>query len=299
MVLHTNTIAAKLYNLRCKFCCSNAHPQHTIENRTAKAHSTLIISSTYPGLPFMPRSVTLANPKNKGMSYTTFLKPIVSAEWLRQIWIKYPHAPQPSSGYISSSLHAHLLHHHLSLCNNLYKLPPYLTMCGHCNPMSLLRLWSQSHQSIPTHMLTIDDNQRDTYDSQVCLYCLSGVPDSEIQLILECPTISHVALDLIQLLTNLLHEKPAKTMSKIELCRGCALWPSASASYRQTGWGLHQRGYLNLNDACATPQQRLRHELMWIWTDFLSEQRRTTGLVETVVERSATTACTMLVQDSR
>jgi len=26
-VLHTNTIAAKLYNLRCKFCCSNAHPQ--------------------------------------------------------------------------------------------------------------------------------------------------------------------------------------------------------------------------------------------------------------------------------
>jgi len=25
-VLHTNTIAAKLYNLRCKFCCSNAHP---------------------------------------------------------------------------------------------------------------------------------------------------------------------------------------------------------------------------------------------------------------------------------
>ena len=31
-VLHTNTIAAKLYNLRCKFRCSNAHPQHTIEN---------------------------------------------------------------------------------------------------------------------------------------------------------------------------------------------------------------------------------------------------------------------------
>jgi len=76
-VLHTNTIAAKLYNLRCKFCCSSAHSQHTIENRIAKAHSTLMISSTYPGPPSMPRSVTLAKPKNKGKSYTIFLKPIV------------------------------------------------------------------------------------------------------------------------------------------------------------------------------------------------------------------------------
>ena len=94
-VLHTKTIAAKLYNLRCQFRCSNSHPQHTIENRTAKAHSTLMISSTYPGPPSMPRSVTLANPKNKGKSYTTFLKPIVSAEWLRQMRMKYSHAPQP------------------------------------------------------------------------------------------------------------------------------------------------------------------------------------------------------------
>jgi len=37
-VLHTNTIAAKL-KLRCKFCCSNAHPQHTIENRIATPNS--------------------------------------------------------------------------------------------------------------------------------------------------------------------------------------------------------------------------------------------------------------------
>jgi len=66
-VLHTNTIAAKLYNLRCKFRYSNSHPQHTVENRTAEAHSTLMISSTYPGPPSMPRSVTgtLAKPKNK------------------------------------------------------------------------------------------------------------------------------------------------------------------------------------------------------------------------------------------
>ena len=59
-VLHTNTIAAKLYNLRCQFRCSNSHLKHTIENRIAKAHSTLMISSTYPGPPSMSRSVTLA-----------------------------------------------------------------------------------------------------------------------------------------------------------------------------------------------------------------------------------------------
>ena len=69
----------------------------------------------------------------------------------------------------------------------------------------LLRLWYQSHQPIPTHMLTIADNQRDAYDSRVCLYCPSGVTGSEIHLILECPETSHVALDLIQFLTTLLY----------------------------------------------------------------------------------------------
>jgi len=205
-VLHTNTIASKLYNLRCKFRCSNAHPQHTIENRIAKAHSTLMISSTYPGPPSMPRSVTLAKPKNKGKSYTTFLKPIVSAERLRQIRLKYPHAPLPPCGNVSSRLHAHFLLHYLSLCNNLYKPPPYLKMRGHRNPMSLLRLRSQSHQSIPTHMLTIADNKRDVYDSRVCLYCPSGVTGSEIQIILKCPATSHVAMDLIKLLRILLYD---------------------------------------------------------------------------------------------
>jgi len=201
-VLHTNTIASKLYDLNC----SNAHSKHTIENRIAKAYSTLMISSTYPGPPSMPRSVTLANPKNEGKSYTTFLKPIVSARWLRQIMIrlKYPHAPLPPSGNVSSRLHDHFLLHHLSLWNNLYKLPPYLKMCGHRNPMSLLRFWSQSYQSIPTHMLTIADNQQDAYDSRVCLYCPSGVTGSEIHLILECLATSDVAMDLIKLLTTLL-----------------------------------------------------------------------------------------------
>jgi len=79
-------------------------------------------------------------------------------------------------------------------------------MCGHRNPMSLLRLRSQSHQSIFTHMLTMNDNQRDTYDSRMCLYCLSGVAGLEIHLILECSTTSHLALDLIQLITNLLYD---------------------------------------------------------------------------------------------
>jgi len=60
-------------------------PHHTIENRIAKAHSTLMISVTYPGPPPMPRSANLAKPKNRGYSYTTFLKPIVSAEWLRLV----------------------------------------------------------------------------------------------------------------------------------------------------------------------------------------------------------------------
>ena len=55
----------------------------------------------------------------------------------------------------------------------------------------------------------------------------------------------------------------------------------------------------------ATPQQRLRHELAWIWTDFLSKQRRATGWQEDGrLDEGAggwveTTACTMFVQDSR
>ena len=208
-VLYTDT-TAKFYHLRCKFCCSNAHPQHTIENTVDKAHSTLMIDSiTYPGPPLTPRLVTFANPKNRGKSYTTFLKPIVSAEWLRLIPLKYPHAPraQPPSVNVSSRPHAHFLPHHLSLCNNLYKLPSHLTTCGHCNPMSLLRPRSQSHQSIPTHMLTIDNNQPTKHlrRSIVSLLSIRGDWLGNPHLILECPKTCHVALDLIQLLTNLLY----------------------------------------------------------------------------------------------
>jgi len=65
-------------------------------------------------------------------------------------------------------------------------------------------------------------------------------------------------------------------MLKIDLCDGWAPGHASSATHRQTGWGLYQRGWSN--DACATLQRRPR--LAWIWTDFLSEQRRTTDFVE-------------------
>ena len=60
---------------------------------------------------------------------------------------------------------------------------------------------------------------------------------------------------------------------------------ASSANHRQTGLGLHQRGWSN--DACATLQRRTHHELAWIWTVFLSAQRRTTDFVETVARRAA------------
>jgi len=79
--------------------------------------------------------------------------------------------------------------------------------------------------------------------------------------------------------------KPTKTMAKIELCRRWGPRPSANVNHRQSGFGLHQRGWLN--DVCATPQRRPRHELAWIWTDFLSEQRQATDFVEPAGGRAA------------
>jgi len=70
-----------------------------------------------------------------------------------------------------------------------------------------------------------------------------------------------------------------KTTTKTEFFDGWAPWPSASATHGQTGWGLHQHRWLN--NACAMQQQRPRHELAWIWTNFLCEQCQATGLVET------------------
>ena len=90
---------------------------------------------------------------------------------------------------------------------------------------------------------------------------------------------SELWLGFVETKLHTISINPAKTMAKIKLCWEWGLQPSASATYRQTGCGLHQRGWLN--DACATQQRRSRHELAWIWTDFLSEQRQVTGLVET------------------
>jgi len=66
-------------------------------------------------------------------------------------------------------------------------------MCGDRNPMSLSRMRSQSHQSIPTHMLTIENNHRDSYAGTICLYCPNEVIGSEIHIILESFTASHLA----------------------------------------------------------------------------------------------------------
>jgi hypothetical protein len=41
-------------------------------------------------------------------------------------------------------------------------------------------------------------------------------------------------------------------------------------NHRQTGWGPHQRGWSD--DARATLQRRPRHEIAWIWTDFLANR---------------------------
>ena len=114
-------------------------------------------------------------------------------------------------------------------------------MCAHCNPMSLLRLQSQSHQSISTHVLTIVDNQRDAYESRVCLYCPSGVTGSEIHLILECPASSHVALDLIQLLTTLLYDTCQPDWSSLT---------------------THQQTSLILGDPPSTLPKKFHH--MWL-----------------------------------
>ena len=89
--------------------------------------------------------------------------------------------------------------------------------------------------------------------------------------------------------TSFLHTKwTLNVLWTLETCAkngeyGFLWWVSSVAkrecTHRQTGWGLHQCGWSN--DACVTPQRWPCHELAWIWTDFLSEQRWATGLVET------------------
>ena len=52
-------------------------------------------------------------------------------------------------------------------------------------------------------------------------------------------------------------------------------------------WWRSESDLIRMTDACATPQWRPRHELACIWTDFLSEQHRTTDFVETAAGHGA------------
>jgi len=55
-------------------------------------------------------------------------------------------------------------------------------------------------------------------------------------------------------------------------CEPKTNWPMMRPAPTRMSW---------LNDACVTPQRWPCHELVWIWTDFLSKQRQATDLVET------------------
>jgi len=77
--------------------------------------------------------------------------------------------------------------HGPSLYNNLYKIPPYLSLCTDCSFMSLTRFRSQSHQLIPTHKFAIENAQRVTYNQQLCLYCDQQVTGTTIHILLQFP----------------------------------------------------------------------------------------------------------------
>jgi len=160
--MHTHIISAHLYTLRCQCRASNAHPRHSLENRIETAYHAQGLSTLYPGPPTMPISVALAKPGNRGKFYTTYLKPLVTAKWLRQPTASHP--PHPAHPTPTGRTQAHFIIHGPSLYNNLYKIPPYLNICTERNPMSLTRFRSKSHQLIPTHQFTVENAQRVTYD---------------------------------------------------------------------------------------------------------------------------------------
>ena len=72
----THLILSHLYTLRCQRKASNAHPQHSFENRTETAYHALGLSTSYPRPPTMPMSVVLPKPGNRGKPYITYLKPL-------------------------------------------------------------------------------------------------------------------------------------------------------------------------------------------------------------------------------
>ena len=181
-------------------------PLNSFEIRIEKAHRTLQLHSAlnYPLPPPIPHAVAQAKLANKGKSYARYLKLFVSKEWLRLVRVQHANSPNPPTGTPTSRSHAHFLLHHLSLTTNLYKPSPDLCMCREKNPMTLLRLRDQSHQQVPTHMLTIEHQVRDKYADRTCPHCSHQNIGSEIHLILQCPATKHIANEIIRSLTNTL-----------------------------------------------------------------------------------------------
>ena len=99
-----------------------------------------------------------------------------------------------------------------SFCTTSHSLPtstnlPPISPCAQKkNPMTLLRLRAQSHQQVPTHMLTIEHQTRDKYSERICPHCLHPHIGSEIHIILHCLATKHIAKDLIESLTQFLDD---------------------------------------------------------------------------------------------
>jgi len=66
--------------VRCQRKASNTHPRYSL--KIEKAYHKLRLSTSYSGPPTMPMSVALGKQGNRGTSYTTYLKPVVNAEWV-------------------------------------------------------------------------------------------------------------------------------------------------------------------------------------------------------------------------
>jgi len=158
-------------------------PPALLENGIETAnHHALSLSNSYPGPPSMPMSAALAKSGNRGKSYTTYLKPFVTAAWVRQLKSSYP--SQPPHVTPTGRTHVHFMIHGPSLYNNLHKIPSYLNICTKCNPMSLTRFHSQGHQLIPSHKFTTEKAQRVTYDQKLCPYCDQQASGTEIHIFL-------------------------------------------------------------------------------------------------------------------
>ena len=133
---------------------------------------------------------------NKRKSYTTFLKPIVSAEWLRLIWLKCASTP--------------LRERLFTMTCSLPPPPPVPRQQPIHTPPLPHNVWSpQPYVSPPTPVLKppwpIHSHSHAHHRWQPTRHLwFSSVPllpvwsdRSEIHLISKCPATSHVALDLI------------------------------------------------------------------------------------------------------